>query len=386
MKILFGSDSINSIVGFGTVVREIALRLARKGFECYCLGYQYAGQPIRYAGTTLLPNLTMKRYGEDSFEFYFKTLKPDCLFTLSDPWTIDHLVPIKDKPSWIQYLVFDHSPTFEGWKEIFENARFRIAATQFGKRALDSVVPDLDNRWIWHGVDTKTFFPLALRDRVNNLRIRMKIPEDSFIFLSVFRNTERKRADRLLEAFEIFLTKNKVEDAYLVLHTDPFDPYPTAQNLIGLIKRLKLERNVRFSPLQTNYFFGCSQKELNILYNLADCFVIASDGEGFCLPVAESFAVGKPVIGTNYSSFPELIGSDEERGWLIKVDTYFLYSKYLMRRALCSIEDLAEKMKIAYEDRNLLQSKGRRALEFARANLDWDRAIIPQWIKILDEI
>ncbi len=68
-----------------------------------------------------------------------------------------------------------------------------------------------------------------------------------------------------------------------------------------IVAELKLEKKVRFLG-------HVSDLELMMLYSLADVFVFPSFYEGFGVPPLEAMACGTPVITSNTSSLPEVIG------------------------------------------------------------------------------
>lgn len=65
---------------------------------------------------------------------------------------------------------------------------------------------------------------------------------------------------------------------------------------------------------KVNFTGYVEQDDLPLIYNLADVFIYPSAYEGFGLPVLEAMACGTPVITSNVSSMPEIVG---EAGVLI---------------------------------------------------------------------
>jgi glycosyltransferase involved in cell wall biosynthesis len=106
-----------------------------------------------------------------------------------------------------------------------------------------------------------------------------------------------KNVDRLIEAFSI-LRRRGFEDVKLLIIGDEISKY---QNLRRLVHRFQLHQQVRFLGFVPD-------ATLAALYRLASVFVFPSLYEGFGLPPLEAMAAGAPVITSNVSSLPEVVG------------------------------------------------------------------------------
>jgi glycosyltransferase involved in cell wall biosynthesis len=73
------------------------------------------------------------------------------------------------------------------------------------------------------------------------------------------------------------------------------------QEVDKVVAELNLGESVRFLG-------GVPNEELVYLYNAAKLFVLPSHYEGFGLPPLEAMACGTPVIVSNVSSLPEVVG------------------------------------------------------------------------------
>jgi glycosyltransferase involved in cell wall biosynthesis len=97
------------------------------------------------------------------------------------------------------------------------------------------------------------------------------------------------------------------------------------------------------------------REELPLWYNAADIFVYPSLYEGFGLPVLEAMACGTPVVASNTSSLPEVVG---ESGLLVDP---------------ADAEGMAEAMRRVLSDRDLREAL--RTTGLARAKtFTWRRA------------
>jgi glycosyltransferase involved in cell wall biosynthesis len=75
-----------------------------------------------------------------------------------------------------------------------------------------------------------------------------------------------------------------------------------SENQQKLIKDFNLES-------QITHLHGVAIEDLIALYNLADLCIFPSWLEGFGFPVLEAMACGTPVVASNRSSIPELVGN-----------------------------------------------------------------------------
>ena len=106
-----------------------------------------------------------------------------------------------------------------------------------------------------------------------------------------------KNVDRLIEAFSI-LRRRGFADVKLLVIGDEISRY---QNLRRLVHRFQLHQQVRFLGFVPD-------ATLRALYGLASVFVFPSLYEGFGLPPLEAMAAGVPVVTSNVSSLPEVVG------------------------------------------------------------------------------
>ena len=87
-------------------------------------------------------------------------------------------------------------------------------------------------------------------------------------------------------------------DVKLLIIGDEISKYATLRRAVH---RYKLHKHVRF-------FGFVPDQTLAVLYRLAGVFVFPSLYEGFGLPPLEAMASGTPVITSNVSSLPEVVG------------------------------------------------------------------------------
>jgi glycosyltransferase involved in cell wall biosynthesis len=145
---------------------------------------------------------------------------------------------------------------------------------------------------LYSGVEAR-FKPIQDRAEIDRVREKYGIGSQPFA-LSLGTLQPRKNYRRLIEAF----AKLNNDQLNLVIGGGKgwmFD------DLFTLVQSWQLEDRVHFIGF-------VDDEDLPRLYSAASLFVYASLYEGFGLPLLEAMACGTPVIGSNTSSLPEVIG------------------------------------------------------------------------------
>lgn len=126
--------------------------------------------------------------------------------------------------------------------------------------------------------------------------------EGCTVFGSAFQWSERKAPRVLLGSYLAAFARG--EKVALVLKTyEGDDPATSAAERIAAIVRsyLPVGRAPRIEILSRRL----SHNEMLSFYRGLDCYVAATRGEGFGLPIAEALLLGRPVIATDWSAHAE---------------------------------------------------------------------------------
>jgi len=194
----------------------------------------------------------------------------------------------------------------------------------------------------------------------------------------------RKRMERLLKAYSLFIKDSRQLKDRTVLHMHTIPIAIDGLNLIRIVQDLGIQDNVIFS-YGSFRSAAWTNEGINILYNTFDTNISASSGEGFGLATIESLACGIPNIGPNSTSFTELIGEDPKtrRGLLASIIDWQMIPDGCYR-SLVDEQDLSQCMRIMYQDEKLRKQCSKNAIEWTK-QFNWT-SICQQWDKLLKEI
>lgn len=130
------------------------------------------------------------------------------------------------------------------------------------------------------------------------LRRELKLGDAHPLVLYVGSDHPRKN---LPVALEVFAKLRKQRSDAVFLKVGEPGMLAGREATLAAVDRLGIKNAVRFLG-------NVSYEKLNLLYNLADALLYPSTFEGFGLPPLQAMAAGLPVVTSNVTSLPEVVG------------------------------------------------------------------------------
>jgi len=153
-----------------------------------------------------------------------------------------------------------------------------------------------------------------------------------------------KNIDKLIKAFALAKEEGKIPHKLVIVGRDP-------NSNIEELKKVALNNGVQEDVIFTG---PVEIKTIASFYHSADLLVHPSSVESFGLPLLEAMACGTPVIGSNYTAVPEVIG---DAGIIVNPE---------------DIDALAEAIVKVLSDKNLRESLILRGYERVK-QFSWDK-------------
>ena len=187
------------------------------------------------------------------------------------------------------------------WKlnlEGIKKAERIITISEFSKREIIKYLmyPEDKIHIVYPAVNHEHYY----KKRDKSILSRLNIPEDEKIILYVGSEVHRQNLPLLIRGFSE-LKKKLPRDVKLLKVGNPQAPLRARQDLMELIRDLNLHNDVIFVG-------QVAEHELPKWYNAADLFVYPCVYAGWSMPCFEAMACGTPVITTNVSVLPEVVG------------------------------------------------------------------------------
>ncbi len=240
---------------------------------------------------------------------YLSKDRPDVMF--SPTHYIPRFSPVK-RVGVIFDLSYLHFPEMFNGKDLWqlrnwskfsiENANHIITISNFSKKdIIREYAVDKDKITVaYPGFDNQLFHQNQKKQQMDKVLKKYGIKSDYFIFIGTIQ--PRKNLARLIEAFSRVVSRDNDLKLVLVGKTKGEGRQGWMfEEILEYPRKLSIEDKVIFTGFVPT-------KELPPLLFGSLAFVLPSLWEGFGIPVLEAMACGVPVLVSNTSSLPEVVG------------------------------------------------------------------------------
>jgi glycosyltransferase involved in cell wall biosynthesis len=230
-----------------------------------------------------------------------------------------------------------------------------------------------------HGFDPSVFPSQVSRRK--ELREKIGIPDNIFLFMSINRNQPRKRQDILIMAFVELITKHPHLPLFLMCICDKGDK--GGYQLFDIFKRELELKNAQIDHYANRLLISqndlCyTDEQINLFYNIANAGVSCVDGEGFGLCTFEQMGVGVPQVVSDVVGHQEYCNNDNSVIISDYVRCYIPMSHSGIGGELKIMNHMAvaQGMEKYVLDPELLQRHGKNAMDTI-AKYSWERCVHP---------
>lgn len=253
-----------------------------------------------------------------------------CPYVMTVHDVLDYLYRVKGRSS------FSQSVHYRLTKYALNHASKIFAVSKFTKQDVSRLfhVPQQKIEVVYNALDDR--FRMGPTTQADRDMIAERYQVQYPFILYAGRISPHKNVVRIIEAFSALKTElakeGKLEDLKLIIIGDEVSKHPDLRRAVVKSGVYYDVRFLGFVPIDV----------LRIFYDTAKVFIFPSLYEGFGLPPLEAMAHGTPVVASNTSSLPEVVG---KAAVLVNPENVFEISRALFR--VLNDQSLREKMKSA---------------------------------------
>ena len=156
-----------------------------------------------------------------------------------------------------------------------------------------------DRTFVTYLAADKNFYPVTNIDIIRSTNQRYQIPNIPYFLCLASHLDPRKNIPHLINTFVDLISENPNLEVNLVLIGTTRYKRPDIEKTLQQIAQYKSR------IILTGYV---PDQDLSAIYSGATAFVFPSLYEGFGLPILEAMQCGTPVISSNVTSLPEVVG------------------------------------------------------------------------------
>ena len=375
-RILFYADTLNGTSAYSRVVKNLATRLAKdKNYDVYVQEIATTDPANIYEGVRTLPVFAPR--GEPLFVKCLvnnlRIFNPNVFIPICDPFLLqrDGINKITfNNIKLMTYMPLDGIGVPDNSEEIIEKSSKVITMSEYAKEQFKE--ENIDANVLYHGVDFNKFKPVD-KTVQNTLKKSFGFKEDDFVFLTVGRNFLRKRQNRLIESIALFNKDNPDNKAKFYFHCS--DSEMENFNLVKFVSRMAKRYDVKMDNIIFSETHGLgrgvSDDRIVEMFQMCDCFISATSGEGFGMPTTEAMACKKLVVLPSNTTATEFLG-DNERGLIVGNDG-FMNVGYGIQQEVVDINKLKGVIELAcFLPDSEVEIITDKAYNWVKQNCDWD--------------
>lgn len=378
IKVLLCGTHPYQFNGYSKVVYELSKDLCKHDdIKLYIYGFQNFYNEPEHIKERLLPdNVEIydayakeepknKGFGEKEIVEYVNKISPDIVIIYNDLMVISTLIKaLSQIPERtfkiVPYIDLVYKNEKRGLlKYINDSIDGCIAFTDHWKQQL--LIEKFDKP-LWtleHAFNRNMYYPIPKKVA----RKYFEISNDDFIIMNLNRNQPRKRWDTCIMAYVKFISKHMGEKIKLMVLTSVTGAWEITELMLNEAKKYSLDIN----HLKNHFVFiqnpqKLSDKEINIMYNVADVGWNTCDGEGFGLCNFEQAGVGVPQVIPHIGGFKDFFTTENSIPIEPKFSFYNDSSRDVVggEMELCDINDYVAALEKYYTNRELLASHGKQ--------------------------
>ena len=395
--------------GFGTVSKNIINELRKHyGDDLYLdiIAINYFGEPFLEDKNTWVISARNNDVNDDPFGrfFFLKILKDsdeyDGVFICQDLGVIistvevlEHIKAEKKEQNKKVFKSMFYTPV--DCKLIYELVRkleffdTLVTYTEFGRKEINRLRPELKVKVVPHGNSSKDFFPMPQEEIIAFRKEYFKENSDKFIITNINRNQPRKDLPNTIFGFiEAKKTWNSdVPAPFLYLHTHPNDPM--GWDIRSIILQTDLVEDVDYKLLPKEFEEGGSETELvNKIYNASDVYLTTTLGEGWGLGFSEAAACKVPIVAPYSTSYIEM-SNYGKNAYMLETLYPYVHTNDNIVRQQTDIYEVADTLKFVAEVKHGLheEQNGKESMQERIENsykwakkLEW-KEVCKSWIE-----
>jgi glycosyltransferase involved in cell wall biosynthesis len=375
--------------GYSKVMFELCKELAAyPDIEIIVYGFQnYYDNPSHKRERQLPPNVEVydafanedpkeKGFGDKQIEAFVRAKKPDVIVVYNDLIVLSTFLERLDR---IQPRTFKIVPyidlVYRNEKTglinfINQRCDAAIMFTKYWESVIKSQGFAKPTYIMEHGFNRNNYYPVPQAVA----RSYFNVPDKDFVIVNLNRNQPRKRWDTCMMVFVKFIRNHLGEPIKLLIGTELTGAWDLVEIFICECRKYGLdpeEAKKHLIIIQNPQ--KVPDKEVNILYSVADVGINTCDGEGFGLCNFEQAAVGVPQIIPHIGGFRDFFDKDCAMCVPSKWSYYIDSSRDAVggEAEICDVDDYVSALEQYYTDHELRKKHGETARKKILDNYKW---------------